>query len=139
LDTGELATEVVDSTEVVAEVMPEADTSSRPFDNEVVVLTGSSLLAAWLGMTTFPVGLNAGELAAEVVGIQVVTEAIPEADTSNRLFNNGVVVLTGSSLGLAAWWVTTTLSVGFKTAELETVVDSTEVVTEAVLRPEADT
>jgi hypothetical protein len=137
LDTGELATEVVDSAEVPeSQVMPEADTSSRPFDNKVVVLTGSSLLAAWLGMTTFPVGLNAGELATEVVGIQVVTEAIPEADTSNRLFNNGVVVLTGSSLGLGAWLGITTLSVGFKTGELETeVVSSTEV----VLPAEADT
>jgi hypothetical protein len=45
LKTGELATEVVDGTEEVTEVvlLPEADTSSRPSNNGLAVLTDGSL------------------------------------------------------------------------------------------------
>ena len=140
--TGELVTEVDGNTGVVTEAIFGAllvalDTSSRPPDSGVFDSTGSLLeLAAWLGVATLSVGLKTGELATEVVVTEVVL--LPEVDASSRPPDE-VLVLTGSSLGLAAWLWVATLSVGLKTGGLATeAVDSTEVVTEVVLLPEVD-
>ena len=95
-------------------------------------------------MTTLSVGLKTGELVTGVVTeAEEVREALlPEPDTLTRTPDEAFVV-TGSSLGLAAWLVVTTLCVAFKTGELVTeVVDSREVVTEVIcgaLLSEVDT